>query len=484
MKTLKKYIMCLMPLLICSCSGAMKNNAGMLADANNFYDFQNTEEYTTITENNYFDPNINPTSSFSLDSSSYSYSNIRRLIKNNDTINKDAVNIEQMLNYFNYSYINNTNEALSTTLELASCPWNESHHLAAISVNAKELVVNDSKNNFVFLIDTSGSMYDKLQLFQESFKLMAKSLNENDTISIVTYANGVKVIANGINGSNKDNLVEAVDSLIASGGTNGSGGIQKAYEIASQNFIKDGNNRIILATDGDFNIGISNQHQLEDFISSKRNSGVYLSIMGYGIGNTKHNTMETLAKNGNGNAYYIDSLYEAKKVFVEELGSVMNTVAKDCKIQVEFNPNKINKYRLLGYENKLLSNDEFNDENTDAGEIGEGHSVIALYEVELKESELDEFYFKTTLRYKDVKTNELKENICEINNVKPASNDLIFASYVVEFALILRDSKYKGDSSYTHLINRIDKDILNDEYKEEFLNLVNRANKNYTLNMD
>lgn len=313
---------------------------------------------------------------------------------------------------------------------------------------------------------------------------MAKSLNENDTISIVTYANGVKVIANGINGSNKENLVEAVDSLIASGGTNGSGGIQKAYEIASQNFIKDGNNRIILATDGDFNIGISNQHQLEDFISSKRNSGVYLSIMGYGIGNTKHNTMETLAKNGNGNAYYIDSLYEAKKVFVEELGSVMNTVAKDCKIQVEFNPNKINKYRLLGYENKLLSNDEFNDENTDAGEIGEGHSVIALYEVELKESELDEFYFKTTLRYKDVKTNELKENICEINNVKPASNDLIFASYVVEFALILRDSKYKGDSSYTHLLNRIDKDILNDEYKEEFLNLVNRANKNYTLNMD
>ena len=472
-------------LLICSCSdmnGMYKNNVfydEVCADG----DMAN-EEYNEINEKGYSDPKTNPLSSFSLDSSSYAYSNLRRLILNNSYISKDAVVIEQMLNYFNYSYKNNTDNALSTTIELAPNPFNSANHLALISVNSKAIEMNDTRNNFVFLIDTSGSMSseNKLGLFQESFKLLVNSVDENDTVSIVTYASGVRVIAEGVSGANKNELVEMVDELVASGSTNGSGGIQKAYELASKYFIDGGNNRVLLATDGDFNVGITKEGDLNDFISSKRQTGVYLSVLGFGMYNTKHNKMNTLAENGNGNAYYIDSLLEAKRVFVEEMGSVLNTVAKDAKIQVEFNPECVERYRLIGYENKMLTEEEFEDSNTDAGEIGEGHTVIAIYEVTLKENVKD-YILNTKLRYKDVSTNLDVEVTGSINNVGVMSDDFKFATAVVEFGLLLRDSAYKGEATYAHLIDMLESIDLSDDYhKQEFLQLVKQVQKNIILN--
>ena len=470
-------------LLLSSCADGLKSGY-------NYDDSYSTEdgyleEYKEITERGFVDPKTNPLSSFSLDSSSYAYSNLRRLINNNSYISSDSVVIEQMLNYFNYSYKNTTDNALSTTLELAKCPWNSENHLALISVNAKEITMNDTKNNFVFLIDTSGSMSseNKLGLFQESFKLLVNSVDENDIVSIVTYASGVRVIAEGVSGANKAELVRMVDELVASGSTNGSGGIQKAYEIASRYFIQGGNNRVLLATDGDFNVGITKDGDLNDFISAKRETGVYLSVLGFGMGNTKHNKMNTLAENGNGNAYYIDSLLEAKRVFVEELGSVLNTVAKDAKIQVEFNPDKVNKYRLIGFENKMLTEDEFNDSQTDAGEIGEGHTVIAIYELLLNDVSDNNFILNTKLRFKDVSSNLDVEVVDSINNVTNMSSDFMFASSVVEFGLLLRNSNYKGTATYEHLINLLESLDLSDDYhKQEFVELVKKAQKNIILN--
>jgi Ca-activated chloride channel family protein len=312
--------------------------------------------------------------------------------------------------------------------------------------------------------------------------MFAENLTENDRISIVTYASGVRVIADGVNGTDKEKLIEAVDELSASGSTNGSGGIQKAYRIAEKNFIDGGNNRIMLVTDGDFNVGISDQASLNEFISEKRETGVYLSVLGFGMGNTKHNTMETLAQNGNGNSYYVDSLLECQKLFVEEIGAVLHTVAKDTKIQVEFNPNVVNKYRLLGYENKMMSEEEYENEETDAGEIGSGHTTIAMYEINLKE-DINEYILRTELRYKEPETEESKEIITSINNVSSHSDDTLFASAIVEFALILRNSKYKANASYEHLFTYIYDINLNDDfYKTDFIKLVEQAYENERLN--
>ena len=474
---IKYFLSLILGVVLVSCSGASYDyNSG--ADIG--------EEYEGFVERGFIDPKDNPLSNFSLDSSSYAYSNIRRLINNNQYIPADAVVIEQMLNYFDYSYTNDTNDALSSTIEIARCPWNDENHIALISVNAEEIELSNTNNNFVFLVDTSGSMssQNKLDLFQEGFSMFAENLTENDTISIVTYASGVRVIVDGVKGSEKDKLIEAIDELHASGSTNGSGGIQKAYEIAQKNFIESGNNRVLLVTDGDFNVGISDQSLLNEFISGKRETGVYLSILGFGMGNTKHNTMETLASNGNGNSYYVDSLLECRKLFVEEIGSVFHTVAKDAKIQVEFNPNLVNKYRLLGYENKMMSDQEYEDTQTDAGEIGSGHTTVAMYEINLNENKLnDEFILKTKLRYKDTANEEEKEIIDSVNKISNHNDDTIFASAVVEFALILRNSKYKHEASFEHLFTYLyDINTNDDFYKEDFIKLVEQAYINSVLN--
>ena len=469
---MKKFIFILLICLVVvlsSCSGAM---LGANYDSYEQY----LEEYNPIIENDFIDPKVQPLSSFSLDSSTYAYSNIRRLIRNGSYINSDAVVIEQMLNYFNYSYVNETENALTTILELGVCPWNNENYLASIAVKAKDYDLKDTKNNFVFLVDVSGSMSsdNKLGLFKQAFELLMNEIGENDTISIVTYASGVKVIADGVNGSNKEELVDSVMRLEAGGSTNGSGGIQKAYELAEEYFIEDGNNRVLMATDGDFNVGLTTDIELEWFISRKRKAGIYLSIFGFGIGNTKHNKMETLATNGNGNAYYVDSLLEAKKVFVSELGGTLKTVANDTKIQVEFNSDVVEEYRLLGYENKLLTEEEFNNSGTDAGEIGAGHTTIAMYELKLKDNNSSDFIFKTILRYKDSETLEEIEEINKITNLGYVSKeDFIFASCVVEFGLLLRNSYYKGNASYENLIARLSEtNIYGDYFKEEFKELV------------
>lgn len=473
---MKKLFICLVLLFgvvgFSSCGGEYVMYDNFAPEMEELY---NSEEYIDFIENPFIDASVTPKSVFSLDSSTYSYSNLRRLIQNGENVPSNAVNIEHMLNYFNYSYTNDTNEALSSTLELAVCPWNEEHYVASVAVKAKDFDLSDTKNNFVFLVDVSGSMdYDnKLSLFQESFKILMDQLGENDTISIVTYASGVRTIIDGVNGDNKKEIVGSVTNLTAGGSTNGSGGIQRAYQLAEKHFISDGNNRVFIATDGDFNVGISSTNELEEYISSKRDRGIYLSIFGFGVGNTKHNKMETLALHGDGNAYYIDSLLEAKKVFVNELGGTLNTVAKDSKAMVEFNPSAVKKYRLLGYENKLLSEEDFENEDTDAGEIGAGHTTIAMYEIIPNEKfSTSDFVFKSILRYKDAQTFENKEVINSINKLITSSN-LEFATCVVEFALVLRNSQYKADASYDNLISRINEiDLDGDYFKEEFKQLV------------
>ena len=494
MKKVLFIMLVLFIIVLTGCSSSIKAEApnfdyepvpeyGVANDA--LFEGLDGEEYIEITEGGFISPERVALSSFSLDSSSYAYSNLRRLIKENYTISKDAVNIEQMLNYFDYSYKNETENALSSSIEIAECPWNSENHLALISVNSKDVIIEDSKNNFVFLVDVSGSMNqeNKIGLFKESFRLFMENIGSDDTVSIVTYASGVKVIADGIKGNEKEELIEAIDNLRATGSTNGSGGIQKAYDLAKKHFIDCGNNRVLLMTDGDFNVGISDQNGLNEFISKKRETGVFLSVFGYGMGNTKHNTMETLAQNGNGNAYYIDSILEAKKVFVSELGSVLNTVAKDSKIQIEFNPNVVEKYRLIGYENKRLTEEEFNDNGTDAGEIGASHTTIAMYEICLKENVNNEYILKTKLRYKDVTLNDVDvEVINEAYSIVVPSNDFMFATCVVEFGLILRESEFKGISSFDHLLSRLDNVEANDIYKQEFKELVRLAFENQELN--
>ena len=473
---MKKFIYLFLSLIVIivmsGCSGAY---GGMYDSYGSYEEYY--EQYKDIRENDYKDVKEEPLSSFSLDSSTYAYSNLRRLIKNGSYIDSDAVVIEQMLNYFNYSYVNETENTLTSILELDICPWNENHYLASIAVKAKDYEMKDTKNNFVFLIDVSGSMSsdNKLRLFKQGFKLLMDEVDENDTISIVTYASGVNVLAEGINGSNKEELVEAVMELEAGGSTNGSGGIQKAYRLAEKYFIENGNNRVLMATDGDFNVGVTTNTELEWLISSKRKSGVYLSVFGFGMGNTKHDKMETLASKGNGNAYYIDNLLETKKVFVQELGGVLNTVAKDTKIQIEFNEEAVKSYRLLGYENKLLTEEEFNNPNTDAGEIGAGHTTIAMYEIVPNKDFIESDYiFKSILRYKDPETLKEIEEIKYINELGcVSSKDFNFASCVVEFGLLLRNSEYVGNGSYSNLLGRLNDINLNgDYYKEEFKHLV------------
>lgn len=340
-------------------------------------------QYLNFTENDFIETKTKNTSSFSLDSSTSSYSDIRRKITQHKNISQNEVMIEHMLNYFKYSYEAPKDEPLSLYTEVNECPWNNKHKLASIAVRARDYVkpVTNVPNNYVFLIDVSGSMYDYLYTVQESFKMLLENLDENDTVSIVTYASGVNIVLEGATGDQKSKIVAAIEDLEASGSTNGSGGIQLAYQVAQKYFVKDGNNRIILGTDGDFNVGISSINSLEKFISEKRKTGIYLSALGFGYTSTRHDVLETLASNGNGNSYYINTILDARKALIDEVGGLLETVAKDTKTQVTFNTNEVKSYRLLGYETKLLSDIEFDNDETDAGEIGAGHTTVAMYDL-------------------------------------------------------------------------------------------------------
>lgn len=467
----------------------------------------NTEEYSAIEESGFKSVKNDPFSTFSVDVDTASYSNLRRMIRGGyslEEIPTGAVRIEEMLNYFSYDYkLPEKNEPFGVTTVLGDCPWNEDAKLLQIGLKTQNIDFSEAPpSNLVFLLDVSGSMCsdDKLPLLQKSFSMLVNELTEKDTISIVTYAGSDEIILQGESGNNKAKIIEALNALEAGGSTNGADGIETAYELAEEYFIEGGNNRVILATDGDLNVGVSSESELKKLVTTKRKSGVFLSVLGFGTGNIKDNKMEALADNGNGNYAYIDSVNEAKKVLVDEMGATLVTVAKDVKLQVEFNPAYVKGYRLLGYENRALATEDFDNDKKDAGEIGAGHMVTALYEIILVGSEQDVpdvdmkyqnnngnkgvengEWLNLKIRYKEPDADEsiLKEYpVTEDCYMKEVSQDFYFAAAVAEFGLILRDSEYEGDASLENvraLLKNVDTD--NDDYKSEFVYLVKKLQK-------
>lgn len=459
----------------------------------------NTEDYAAINENGFARVSSSPLSTFSADVDTASYSNIRRFINEGysvDNMPDGACRTEEMINYFSYDYDGpKKGEPFGVNAEISTCPWNDEHKLLMMGLQTEAIDFSEAPDsNIVFLIDVSGSMYDdnKLPLLKKSFELMVDNLTEKDKVSIVTYASSDDVIIEGVPASNKEKIVEALESLEAGGSTNGANGIVSAYELAEEYYIKNGNNRVIIATDGDFNVGLTSESDLKELISKEKQQGIYLSVLGFGMGNYSDSRMETLADAGNGNYAYIDNLSEAKKVLVEELGATMVTVAKDVKLQVEFNPEYVAEYRLLGYEDRLLATEDFEDDSKDAGEIGAGHSVTVLYEiVPADEVETSDLKYQETkvksnakksgewltlsVRYKEPNKDSsklLEYPIGKANIKTKASDDFKFAAAVAEFSEIIRDSEY-CDASLQDVLKLLKEiDIDDDEYKTEFYDLV------------
>ena len=450
----------------------------------NYNNYQSNQYYTGDEEYNYVpevteNPFVNvseesKTSNVSLTSSAFSYSILRQAINRGNMYNaKNSARIEEMLNYFSYGYVNDTDDALVTKLELDACPWNNEHYLASVVVKAKPAITENVKNNIVILVDKSGSMNSVFSLVKKSLHTLVDNLGEDDVVSIVSYASTGKIECEGLTGKNKTKLNKVIDGLESRGSTYGEDGIEKAYNLAYKYFINGGNNRVVLLTDGDFNVGKVSGKDLTDLIKQKAADGVYLTCCGYRSNN--NDTLYTLADNGNGNAYYIDDELEATKVFEEELGKSLYVVAKDAKCQIEFS-NDVASYRLLGYETRQMSDEEFEDDKKDAGEIMSDHTTVALYELELKTETPENFFFKTTLRYKDPTTEQNKEVINTKTDVSVSRRaDFDFASYVAEYALTLTESQYKGESSYVHLLERINDDYINDKYRDDFKAMVNKT---------
>ncbi len=450
-------------------------------------DFDN-EEYTELNEQGYRSTKSHPMSTFAADVDTASYSNLRRMLNDGYSLNdipSDAVRIEEMLNYFSYDYKGpKGDEPFGVNTEMAVCPWNKDAYLLSIGLKTEDIdFENTPDSNLVFLVDVSGSMNrpDKLPLLQESFGMLIDELSAKDRVSIVTYANGVNVVLDGAKGSNKRKIKSAMDDLFAGGGTNGGEGIKTAYKIAEENFIEGGNNRIILATDGDLNVGLTSVDELNDLVSRKKKSGVYLSVLGFGTGNLKDNRMETLADNGNGNYSYIDSLKEAKKVLVDELSANMLTVCKDVKFQVEFDPEVVKGYRLVGYANRVMKDKDFDDDRKDGGEIGAGHELTVLYEIiptrDYERVSYDSIDDILTLSVRYKKPAENKSRLLEYPisfkaYTEDPTNDFLFKSAVAEFGLLASDSLYSANADLDSVIERLESIKLNDEYKKEFYKLI------------
>lgn len=449
------------------------------------------ENYNRIVENQYVYTNKQQESYFSMDSFTASYSNLRRYINYQTKIPNDAVRTDELLNYFNYDFGGPENdEMFSISANLGSTPWNERTQLLTINIKAKETDQgNYTGNNIVFLIDVSGSMAstNKLNLIKAVFPKFLDALAPTDKISIVTYSNKIKILANGVYADEKEALKKVVNGLSATGGTAGADGLEKAYNVAKLNYIAGGNNRVIIASDGDFNIGRYSQDDLKELVENQLNSGIYLTTLGFGMGNYKDTTMETLAKYGNGGYAYIDNLEEAEKVLVNDLNKTLYTVAKDVKSCVTFNPNVVKAYRLIGYENKQLTKDEFNDVNKDAGEICSGHNTIVCYEIELCEDtpnsdDADSDMFSVEIKYKDPKTDVssvFSRSFKETDEKLAVTEEWYFASAIIEFSLLIRDSSYKFNASCKNILERLAvncKSLLEkDQLKEEFYQLVKKA---------
>ncbi len=466
------------------------------------YDQQTNESYSGITENKFKNPSKEALSTFSIDVDAASYSNVRRFLNNGGLPPKDAVRIEEMVNYFDYDYQQPSgDDPVNIITEIAPAPWNPAHRLVHIGLQAKTIPTADlPASNLVFLIDVSGSMGDanKLPLLVSSFKLLTDQLREKDKVAIVVYAGNSGLVLPSTPGDQKTAIKEALNKLSAGGSTAGGEGIELAYKIATQCFIKGGNNRVILATDGDFNVGASSDKDMEQLIEEKRKSGVFLSVLGYGMGNYKDSKMEVLADKGNGNYAYIDNITEARKVLVNEFGGTLFTLAKDVKLQLEFNPAKVQAYRLIGYENRMLKDEDFNDDKKDAGELGSGHTVTALYEiipVGVKSkftTSVDELKYQKTkkaakiendnpemltikLRYKqpDGNTSKKIEHAVIDHGTEKTSDNFKFSAAVAEFGMLLRQSDFRQESSFAQVIALAEKSLGKDKegYRSEFLKL-------------
>ena len=465
----------------------------------------NTESYDRIVDNPFLGARENPLSTFSVDVDRASYSNLRRFVAEGQRPPKDAVRIEEMVNYFTYEYPDpDDRHPFSVTTEVARTPWDNEHLLVRIGLQARRVSLKDMPpNNLVFLVDVSGSMHspDKLPLVKRALQLLVQQLREQDRVAMVVYAGAAGLVLPPTSGEHKGAILAAIEALEAGGSTAGGEGIRLAYDVARRYHMPNGNNRVILATDGDFNVGASSDAEMERLIEEKRQQGTFLSVLGFGRGNLKDSKMETLADKGNGNYAYIDDIAEAKKVFGAEIGGTLLTLAKDVKLQVEFNPERVASYRLIGYENRLLRKEDFDDDTKDAGEIGAGHSVTALYEVVPKGSRSpasaseplryqsapeastdrtrrDELMY-VKLRYKlpDASTSRWLDHVVSSDRPRNGSHDLRFAASVAAFGMILRDSEYRGAATLEDVIALARGSLGEDEggYRAEFVKLVEQV---------
>jgi Ca-activated chloride channel family protein len=470
--------------------------------------WHNTESYSTIHENIFHDPNRVPLSTFSIDVDAASYSNVRRFLRQGQLPPKDAVRIEEMINYFTYNYNQPKGEdPFSVFTELATAPWNPDHRLLHIGLQGKKVPLeNLPPSNLVFLLDVSGSMNspDKLGLLISAFKLLTHQLRPADKVSIVVYAGAAGMVLPPTSGKNQQTILDALSQLQAGGSTAGGEGIQLAYKIAREKFLEGGNNRVILATDGDFNVGASSDAEMERLIEQERSHGVFLTVLGFGMGNYKDSKMEVLADRGNGNYAYIDDILEARKVLVNEFGGTLFTIAKDVKIQIEFNPQQVKAYRLIGYENRKLNDEDFNDDRKDAGELGSGHTVTALYEIILNGrensqgivKEIDDLKYQQStatpdfsselmtlkLRYKLPQETQSrlisKTVIAESTDYALASENFRWSAAVASFGMLLRESEFHGDATFADVEQWAREAIGNDAqgYRSEFIKLVQIVN--------
>ncbi|MBE7043183.1 MAG: DUF3520 domain-containing protein [Ruminococcaceae bacterium] len=448
------------------------------------------EEYAPIEESGFKDAIISPLSTFSIDTDTASYSNMRRFILSGKKPEKGVVRIEELINYFTYeNKFPQDGTPFGITTEVGICPWNEEHLLARISIQGEELKQEERQpQNLVFLIDVSGSMYssNKLPLVKKSIHLLLDQLDERDSVSIVTYASGTRIVLDGVSGTEKETIKEAIDQLSAGGGTAGSEGLLLAYHQAEKN-LKEGNNRIILCTDGDFNIGVSSNAELKELVSEKREKGIFISVLGFGIGNYKDSRLEILADNGNGNYFYIDNLKEAKKVLADEMIKTLYTIAKDVKIQAEFNPATVAQYRLVGYENRMLSTEDFENDQKDAGELGAGSTVTVLYEIVPGTGKASDLRYQTSeiigsnelfcvnIRYKEPEGTESKLLQFPVTEITAqVSDDFSFAAAVAEFGMIINESEYSGLASYDSVLSLAKNARGEDEfgYRSEFVSLI------------
>lgn len=460
----------------------------------------NTEEYTTFEGNRFLSVQTSPLSTFAADVDTSSYSLFRRKVLAGDRISSDSIRIEELLNYFHYDYAQPKNgEPFGVTVEIAPCPWNEQTKLLLIGLQAAEIKAdNRPGHNLVFLIDTSGSMYgsDRLDLVKRAFMLLLEELKPEDTVSIVAYASQDRVVIEGVPAAEKTRIMEAISELEAGGATNGSAGISKAYEIAAKYYREGGVNRILLATDGDLNVGTTGEGDLARLVSEKKKAGISLTCLGVGMGNYKDNKMEALADYGDGNCRYLDTIHEARKALVEEAGGTFITVAKDVKIQVDFNPAMVRGYRLIGYEDRVMAAENFADDEKDGGEIGSGHRMTALYEIVTADSGFE--FGEAGSRYQNAQAAEAAEGAdwltVSIRAKEPegtesrlyeypvkadevsatVSDNLRFAAAVAETGMILRESEWKGSASWAQALELVRGcgSVTGDAYKEEFVYLL------------